>query len=90
MLYKHQESFRLMSTIIASMLCLLPMGTVQYFDLSPVALIVRFEEFLAKKYPAEKRFGLEGCEVLIPALKHIIDVCSKRGVTDFNMGMPHR
>lgn len=50
----------------------------------------RFEDFLAKKYPAEKRFGLEGCEVLIPALKHIIDVCSSRGVQNFNMGMPHR
>jgi len=23
----------------------------------------RFEEFLAKKWPSEKRFGLEGCEV---------------------------
>lgn len=50
----------------------------------------KFEDFLAKKYPAEKRFGLEGCEVLIPALKHIIDVCSSRGVQNFNMGMPHR
>ncbi len=50
----------------------------------------RFEEFLARKYPAEKRFGLEGCEVLIPALKYIIDVCSSLGVKDFNMGMPHR
>ncbi|XP_072050432.1 2-oxoglutarate dehydrogenase complex component E1-like isoform X2 [Amphiura filiformis] len=50
----------------------------------------KFEEFLARKYPAEKRFGLEGCEVLIPALKYIIDVCSSLGVKDFNMGMPHR
>ena len=31
-----------------------------------------FENFLAKKWPSEKRFGLEGCEVMIPALKHII------------------
>ena len=26
-------------------------------------MIVRFEEFLAKKWVSEKRFGLEGCEV---------------------------
>ena len=26
----------------------------------------KFEEFLAKKWSSEKRFGLEGCEVLIP------------------------
>jgi len=66
----------------------------------------RFEGFLAKKWPSEKRFGLEGCEVgilhshhnfilfnykvLIPALKHIIDVSSGHGVDSFVMGMPHR
>ena len=33
----------------------------------------RFEDFLDKKFSSEKRFGLEGCEVLIPALK--VGVC---------------
>ena len=33
----------------------------------------RFEEFLAKKWTSAKRFGLEGCEILIPGLKTIID-----------------
>lgn len=50
----------------------------------------RFEEFLAKKWTAEKRFGLEGCEVLIPAMKTIIDTVSARGVDSVVMGMPHR
>jgi len=50
----------------------------------------RFEEFLAKKYSSEKRFGLEGCEVLIPAMKTIIDTVSARGVDTVIMGMPHR
>lgn len=50
----------------------------------------RFEEFLAKKWPSEKRFGLEGCEVLIPAMKQIIDIASSRGVDNFVIGMPHR
>ncbi|XP_065826622.1 2-oxoglutarate dehydrogenase complex component E1-like isoform X2 [Oscarella lobularis] len=50
----------------------------------------RFEEFLAKKWPSEKRFGLEGCEVLIPALKHIIDQSNALGVESFVFGMPHR
>ncbi|XP_033644235.1 2-oxoglutarate dehydrogenase, mitochondrial-like isoform X1 [Asterias rubens] len=50
----------------------------------------RFEEFLARKWSAEKRFGLEGCEVLVPALKSIIDVCSGKGVESFVIGMPHR
>lgn len=50
----------------------------------------RFEEYLAKKWPSEKRFGLEGCEILIPALKQIIDGASARGIDTFIMGMPHR
>lgn len=48
------------------------------------------ESFLARKWSSEKRFGLEGCEVLIPAMKHIIDVSSSMGVESFVMGMPHR
>jgi len=50
----------------------------------------KFEEFLAKKFPGDKRFGLEGCEVLIPAMKTIIDKSSELGVDSFNIGMPHR
>lgn len=50
----------------------------------------RFEEFLAKKYSSEKRFGLEGCEVLIPAMKTVIDTVSAHGVDTVIMGMPHR
>lgn len=50
----------------------------------------RFEEFLAKKWSSEKRFGLEGCEVLIPAMKKVIDASSGFGVDSFVIGMPHR
>nr|CAB3264555.1 2-oxoglutarate dehydrogenase-like, mitochondrial [Phallusia mammillata] len=50
----------------------------------------KFEEFLAKKWTSEKRFGLEGCEILIPGLKTIIDSASNQGVDSFVLGMPHR
>ncbi|XP_030235239.1 2-oxoglutarate dehydrogenase-like, mitochondrial [Gadus morhua] len=50
----------------------------------------RFEDFLARKWSSEKRFGLEGCEVLIPALKMIIDSSSAAGIDSIIMGMPHR
>uniref|UniRef100_A0A8C3ABW1 2-oxoglutarate dehydrogenase complex component E1 n=1 Tax=Cyclopterus lumpus TaxID=8103 RepID=A0A8C3ABW1_CYCLU len=50
----------------------------------------RFEEFLQRKWSSEKRFGLEGCESLIPALKTIIDESSLSGVESVIMGMPHR
>ena len=50
----------------------------------------RFEEYLAKKWSSEKRFGLEGCEVLIPAMKSVIDTSSSHGLDSFVIGMPHR
>ena len=49
-----------------------------------------FEDFLKLKWPSEKRFGLEGCEVLIPAMKQIIDQSNEYGVDSFIIGMPHR
>lgn len=49
-----------------------------------------FEAFLARKFSSEKRFGLEGCEILIPAMKQVIDHSTSLGVESFVMGMPHR
>lgn len=45
---------------------------------------------MAKKFSSEKRFGLEGCEILIPAMKEVIDVSTRLGVESVVMGMPHR
>ena len=49
-----------------------------------------FEGFLANKYSAAKRFGLEGCEVLIPGMKALIDEAADRGMESVVIGMPHR
>ncbi|XP_023245263.1 2-oxoglutarate dehydrogenase, mitochondrial isoform X2 [Copidosoma floridanum] len=49
-----------------------------------------FEAFLARKWSSEKRFGLEGGEILIPAMKQIIDKSTELGVESIVMGMPHR
>ena len=49
-----------------------------------------FENFIASKYPNEKRFGLEGCEALIPGMKALIDRSVDQGVKSIVMGMPHR
>lgn len=48
------------------------------------------EKFIASKYPNEKRFGLEGCEVLIPGMKALIDRAVDHGVKSITIGMPHR
>ncbi|XP_023011751.1 2-oxoglutarate dehydrogenase complex component E1-like [Leptinotarsa decemlineata] len=50
----------------------------------------RFEHFLQKKYPSEKRFGLEGCDSLIPSMKTVIDKSSEMGVQSVIIAMPHR
>lgn len=49
-----------------------------------------FESFLANKYSAAKRFGLEGGESLIPGMKALIDTAADLGVECVVMGMPHR
>ncbi|KAK9512476.1 hypothetical protein O3M35_000899 [Rhynocoris fuscipes] len=49
-----------------------------------------FEAFLARKWSSEKRFGLEGAEILIPAMKQVIDKSTELGVESIVMGMPHR
>lgn len=49
-----------------------------------------FETFSATKYPNDKRFGLEGCETLVPGMKALIDRSVDYGVKDIVIGMPHR
>jgi len=49
-----------------------------------------FEKYLAKKYVGTKRFGLDGCEALIPAMEQIIKVGGALGCKEVKIGMPHR
>ncbi|RKO96794.1 hypothetical protein CXG81DRAFT_12167 [Caulochytrium protostelioides] len=49
-----------------------------------------FERFAAAKFPSVKRFGLEGCESLIPGMKSLIDRSVDAGVNSIVMGMAHR
>ncbi|AUC82631.1 2-oxoglutarate dehydrogenase E1 component [Lacinutrix sp. Bg11-31] len=51
---------------------------------------VSFESFLHTKYVGQKRFSLEGGEVLIPALDAMIEKAAELGVEEFIMGMAHR
>lgn len=39
---------------------------------------------------SEKRFGLEGVEMMIPGMKHIVDQSTIFGVESIVIGMPHR
>ena len=51
---------------------------------------VSFETFLHAKYVGQKRFSLEGCEAVIPALDALVEAAADRGVKQFVMGMAHR
>ena len=51
---------------------------------------VAFENFVHTKFAGQKRFSLEGCETLIPALDAIIDSGAERGIKEFVIGMAHR
>jgi len=48
------------------------------------------EKHLDSKFPGTKRFGLEGCESLIPAIDELIQRAGSRGVKEIVMGMAHR
>jgi 2-oxoglutarate dehydrogenase E1 component len=48
------------------------------------------ERYLHNKYPGTKRFGLEGCESLIPMLHEILQRCGSHGVVETVIAMAHR
>ncbi|KAK1434686.1 hypothetical protein QVD17_00435 [Tagetes erecta] len=50
----------------------------------------QFENFLATKWTAAKRFGLEGGETLIPGMKEMFDRSADLGVENIVIGMSHR
>ncbi len=49
-----------------------------------------FERFLHAKYPATKRFSIEGAESLVPALEAVIRTSAAHDVEEIVFGMPHR
>lgn len=51
---------------------------------------VAFENFVHTKFVGQKRFSLEGCETLIPALDAIIEYGAQQGIKEYVIGMSHR
>ncbi len=49
-----------------------------------------FEQFLHTKFLGQKRFSLEGGEVVIPLLDHIIECAPRHGIVEYVLGMSHR
>jgi 2-oxoglutarate dehydrogenase E1 component len=51
---------------------------------------VGFEHFVRKRFPGQKRFSLEGCETLIPALDAVIEKGAESNICEYVIGMAHR
>lgn len=51
---------------------------------------VGFEKFIHKKFVGQKRFSLEGAEILIPGLNNLIEKGADMGVEEFTFAMAHR
>jgi len=50
----------------------------------------QFESFLHKRFVGQKRFSLEGGEILVPVLDRIVRGCPEAGIRDVVLGMSHR
>ncbi|WP_051348973.1 2-oxoglutarate dehydrogenase E1 component [Bacillus sp. SB49] len=55
-----------------------------------LAEVEGFENFLAKTFVAQKRFSIEGLDVMVPMLDHIIQSASLDRIKNIMMGMAHR
>ena len=51
---------------------------------------VGFESFIHRKFTGQKRFSLEGAEILLPALNEAINTGSEMGIKEFTLSMSHR
>ena len=58
--------------------------------LTSLTRAVLFEKFIHRKFTGQKRFSLEGAEVLIPALHALMEKGVEMGNREFIIGMPHR
>lgn len=55
-----------------------------------LAITTGFESFLGKKFVGQKRFSIEGLEVLVPGLDALVQKGAEKGVEQFVVGMAHR
>ena len=49
-----------------------------------------FENLLHKKFPGAKRFSVEGGDVIIPAIEHVIKLSGEEKINNIELGMAHR
>ncbi|MDZ4823763.1 MAG: 2-oxoglutarate dehydrogenase E1 component, partial [Flavobacteriales bacterium] len=60
----------------------------QFLEMASKASL--FEQYIHKKFPGAKRFSVEGCEAVVPAMDYIVRKGADEGVKEFVIGMAHR
>lgn len=60
----------------------------EIFEMSSKASL--FEQYIHKKFVGQKRFSVEGCEALIPAMDYVVKKGVQLGVKEYIVGMAHR
>ena len=58
--------------------------------LSRLTVVEALEEFLNKAYLGQKRFSIEGLDILVPMLDLVIDLVAAAGTAKAVLGMAHR
>jgi 2-oxoglutarate dehydrogenase E1 component len=49
-----------------------------------------FEQYIQRKFVGQKRFSVEGCEAVVPAIDYVVREGADLGVEEFVIGMAHR
>lgn len=60
----------------------------QFLEMASKASL--FEQYIHKKFVGAKRFSVEGCEAVVPAMDYIVRKGGDMGVKEFVIGMAHR
>lgn len=60
----------------------------QFLEMASKASL--FEQYVHRKFVGAKRFSVEGCEAVVPAMDYIVRHGGDMGVKEFVIGMAHR
>ncbi len=60
----------------------------QFLEMASKASL--FEQYIHRKFVGAKRFSVEGCEAMVPAMDYMVRTGGDMGVKEFVIGMAHR
>jgi len=60
----------------------------QFLEMASKASL--FEQYIHRKFVGAKRFSVEGCEAMVPAMDYMVRLGGDMGVKEFVIGMAHR